>query len=515
MVTQSNNKTVTIVVSFFVFMVFLAILHVFRADDTGPLREQFAEMIELLPLNEVSCGRKLKFKKFPDLNLTASERASDGINGGASFSCPINSQVSTNKEYSEIEENFISYHLYKSCISLMFNQNALVPALDAMKSSDNSVTYSFRNTTDSDMQALTYMFLLNPLYVEFNKSEPYVPDYTLTNFFTNVPRDMFKQMTHVKRDPMQLRFKKLISNPSMKNNRTFQIIQSTTNAPTGSSDTSLRSNLRKLVADNSDKQASYFDPIYKPLPIRLYYLEESGEKQITQHYLNLKYEPVKKTTNLFVKNYGTKYADTSDEFGFMNKIFLMMTNKQSITLTLGFSINVNNVLLIPNEKREVMRLSMDHDKIGAISTCNNGYNMISSASTVSNMMSVFLETTPTFPETFRLLFTTSVERNCNANPNELTNNLQIELPYMKDANALIHIAVTVSPVEKIVVAKWDNKYFVIKRTPSCSRTNNFQTLIQNSQEINDIKLSYDTSFVKKLDAARIGHVNYLKMLEQM
>lgn len=473
----TNSKLVLIVMTFVVFVIFLVVLSVFRSD-TIRIDNYEDATLPLLPINNI-CARNVAFKTYPNLKHSASVRSIPDNQRQYKVSCPvINSSQQINKDYNTIVENGMLYGLYNTCISLDYNNYSL-------NSETGVITFNFSNKTEYDFKTLSYLYLLNPLYVEINGSEQYYPVFTNVNTFTNITKDSLNLplLQQYIADNVNFQFSKVLPAANTATNTTFP----KTSVPLSS------------VLNQSNKH----------VPIKLFYLDQLTNQQATGRSMKLMYDQQNGKTTIYQTDFSLKNDVNSNEYNFMNKLFILYVNKLQPVLTFSFTINVNESHVKKSEKTEIMSLYMENNKVGFMRSCD--YAMVNSQK-INNMVSIWKDVNPAFPSSFKLVFSSPNGDTCSVNPAD-PNNLQIELPVVQTVNEKIRIITTVSPYEKIVLAIWD-RYFIFRRSGTCTKANNFATLWSQAEKtMNNINLQYDTNTVKELTDVTLGYVNYLNYVK--
>jgi hypothetical protein len=391
-----------------------------------------------------------------------------------------------------------------------------------------------------------YFFLVNPIYVEFEGSTAYIPEYddtkTLdpsfytTSFYTNFN-----------------------SGPILKNKSTDRIPFA----------------LRRLIPYNSSSKNATFDYTNKSLPLkqtiinrtnssvnaRVYFLE-SQLVQTTGLYRSLdqlyKRDSDIGVMKIYNKNYQVDIKPTADEYYFHQKMYVLLQNSLQPVMTFKFElcVPVERYDKLVNKSTEIFKVYIDSN-VGKYIDCpnfktidvNNNNILSASVSTklwlnnqepenisvkqamsrdgsVANKPECNLEKqsvqqkiqqSDKYDVTYLLKFTTSNNKDNKSCSFENEGELLIELPFAS-TNERISVVVTVSPYEKIALCKWNangQEYFTFKRTPKCQSNNNFYNVINqrslNKEVINEnINLAYDTSYIANINYVQLGHKNYLK-----
>lgn len=540
-----HKQLALILVVFILVVISMAIIFHFRVNKSV---EKFAnETLMLEELNAYkslrSCPRKLAFTNFVTQTYNASERSIADVSNKTG-DCPIRaSGASVTPELSEVEENKIPYAIKSICIKLKYE---IFDRDDA--NNENLVSmYLMNDSSQIDNSInLLYFFLSNPIYVEFEGSTAYVPEYDdsknfapsfyTTSFYTNFN-----------------------TGPILKNKSADRIPFA----------------LRRLVPYNSSSKNATFDYINKSIPLkqgvinrtnssvnaRVYFLE-SQIIQTTGLYRSL--EQVYKRDSeigvmkIYNKNYQTDIKPTSDEYYFHQKMYVLLQNSLQPIMTFKFElcVPVERYDKLVNKSTEIFKVYID-SKLGKYTDCPNfktidvNNNNILSASVSTKLglnvnaqdprnisvqdAMLLRDSVANTPEcnlqkriqriqqsanydvTYLLKFTTSNNKDSKTCSFEQEGELLIELPF-SSTNERISVVVTVSPYEKIALCKWNangQEYFTFKRTPKCQMNNNFFNMINqrslNKEVINEnINLAYDTSYIANTNYVQLGHKNYLK-----
>lgn len=540
---QPSKQFALILVVFILVIISMAIIFHFRVNKSV---EKFANetlMLEELNIykNMRSCPRKIAFTNFVTQTYNASERSITDISSKTG-DCPIRaSGGAVTPELSEVEENKIPYSIKSICIKLKYE------IFDRDDSNNESLVslYLVNDGTQIDNSInLLYFFLVNPIYVEFEGSTAYVPEYDdtkgidpsyyTTSFYTNFN-----------------------SGPILKNKSTNRIPFA----------------LRRLIPYNSSSKNATFDYTDKSLPLkqtvlnrmnssvnaRVYFLE-SQLVQTTGLYRSLdqvyKRDSEIGVMKIYNKNYQVDIKPTVDEYYFHQKMYVLLQNSLQPIMTFKFElcVPVERYEKLVNKSTEVFKVYIDTN-LGKYTDCphfktidvNNNNILSASVSTkqwlnkqdqenisVKQAMSrdksvankpecnlekkkFVLQQSDKYDVTYLLKFTTSNNKDNKSCSFENEGELLIELPFAS-TNERISVVVTVSPYEKIALCKWNangQEYFTFKRTPKCQSNNNFFNVINqrslNKEIINEnINLAYDTSYIANINYVQLGHKNYLK-----
>lgn len=540
---QPSKQIALTVVVFILIIVSMAIIFNFRINKT---LETFAiERLALEDLNQYlkgkSCNRKLEFTNFVNQTYNASQRSlSDHVRGRGS--CPSSlSQADATPEMSIIEENKISYRLKTMCIRLNYE------IFDVDKfNNGNLVSLYLDNSSEriDNFINLLYLFLLNPIYVEFENSTAYIPEYDdsaggnqqifTSSYYSNYDRGLILNNKSKTKIPMA--FKRLIPANSTSKNSTFNYVE----AP----------ELTDLIVNKDGGSVN----------AKLYYLE-SQDMQTTGIKMSLdKYYKKENKTDvitIYDKNYQSTYDSTTEDYFFHQKMYVLFQNSHPPIFTFKFEvcITIDNYKNLQSRSVEIFKVYIDTE-LGKYISCSGyepidtkNHNILSgsiyskygvqkpkkekktmsiqqamerdddsqSECTMKKKKSIWdIEERKPFDTTYILSFSTSNNKTVDSCSTDPVGNLDIELPFA-NANERVIVIVTVSPYEKIALCKWkmeEKEYFTFKRTQKCNTNNNFFNIFSqranNKTAINEnVKLAYDTSFVTKLNYVQLGHKQYL------
>ena len=543
-VQQPSKQIAVTIVVFVLIIISMAIIFNFRINKS---LETFAnERLALEDLNLYqkarSCNRNLEFTNFVNQKYTASQRALSDYNNGRG-SCPTSlSQAEYTPELSIIEENKISYSLKTICIRLNYE----IFDIDMFNGSNNVSLYLLNNGTESidNFVNLLYLFLLNPIYVEFENSTAYVPNYDssrsgnnsvlTSSFYTNYDRGLILKDTS--KSKIVMAFKRLVPANSNGINATFKY----ENTP----------ELSNIITNHNSGTVN----------TKVYYLESqdmrsSGTKLNIEKY----YKKDNKTEviTIYDKNYQSIYQPNTEDYFFHQKMYVLLQNSHSPIFTFKFEIciNVENYKNLQNKSVEIFKVYINTN-IGRYINCPNyqeidtkNHNVLSGAiysrfgvqqQKPTQSLSIKkamerdedplpvcqapkkkknpwdIEFKKEFDTTYVLSFSTSNNKTADTCSGDQSGNLEIELPFANNNERTV-VVVTVSPYEKIALCKWkieDKEYFTFKRTEKCNTNNNFFNIFSqrsnNREVINEnVKLAYDTSYVTKLNYVQLGHKQYL------
>jgi hypothetical protein len=518
-ILKPSKSMAALLVSFAIIIILMIIVFLSKQQK---LEEQFAT--EELPLIEYnnSCYRNLNFTNFVYSIYKASDRAleSDIKKNGT---CPqdLRSPV-LSSDMAKIEEHGMKYLLKSLCVNL----ECKVIELNENQNS-NFITLYFNNNQASidNSTNILYLFLTNPIYIEFEGSDAYVPDYNdtsnvkTTSYYTNFNDGII--LGNKSNMDIACSFNRLIKYGATSANSTFNY------RANGKAISQLDKLINKRSAVTINARIYFLENQYNISGVKLY-LKNQFLQQNTKRIGVIK---------VYNKSYNNTVSKENDEYYFHQNIYKLITNSEYPIFTFRFEISIpvtafNNV---SKTNMEILKVFMDTN-IGAYSTCteyenmhNNNANILSAIITRSAIVSK-----PGNVNTFVLTFTTTnntennncspsvtppIQNRYNKSITSNPTNLHVELPYSVN-NERIKVIITASPYEKITLCKWKTngrEYFIFKRSPSCNIGNNFAKVFSQRKEVNqnsikneDIHFAFFNEFVKDINYVQLGHTNYLE-----
>lgn len=490
-----------------IIMIVLIILLIINSLFTPIIRENFAEVDKELPMKSINlCGRNIVFPYFSRNNFTASQRAmndsiiASSIPPGKCRIDAVNGIV--DESHSIVHENSLFYNLKYSCLAFRIDNYQIYNGTD--------VHLTFKTNTINDIQNITNLLLLDPLYIEFGinserTSRAYRLVYNNNFWFTN--SDNIRQYNNTYGP---LVFKLIEEKGSC--DKTFSYAQySPKNIP--------------ITVTDLNTMKRYDNGI---LNMKVYYLDKLYSSfQNIGRKIKTVYNP-QGLINVFEKDYNKYFSDSysTQLYEFMNNIALMYTNYVYPVFTFNFSINLTtaNINNTRSDNSVIWKVYMNNN-IGRYDYCDSsdiGMN-------TNNILSASVIKVGN-PRLYYLNFYTGAGNNCKT-----YGNLQIYLPYLT-ANNYINITVTVSPNEKVVLAQWQDvnsgdvsKKYVFAKQKYCSASS-YDVCTQNKENDNvssnlydlftkntgnsrspleNIIMNYDTNFVKDVQSCSLGYVNLL------
>lgn len=504
---KPSKNVAMLFISFGFIIVMMAIIFVMKQQQIQEKEFFVTSTMESLPLSDLnggSCQRNLEFTSFASNTYTAATRASRS-DLKTSGSCPINIKVPIlSIDMAKIEENRMSYLLKYACVNLSYK----VIDIDTANKNNNVVIYVDNNDASIDNAInLLYLFLLNPVFVEFEGSDAYVPDYGALNknaasFYTNF--NTGKILQNRSDFDIACSFKRLLPGGASSKNATF-----------------FYKDFAKL--DNIVK-----NPQNGFINAKIFYLDKDNSVAGTRRYLEDDY--LNQRANnigvipIYKKSYLNSVDKQTDEFYFHQNFYTLITNSQSPAISFKFNIALpqTDVTKYVNKHVEIMKVYMD-TTTGKYSRCSN-FEPIGKNN--HNILNAVVSGFPNIRDTFLLTFSTSDNGyNQPCSPGILVNKkadtssiLQVELPFSPNSEQ-ISIILTITPFEKIVLCKWKfdkNNYFIFKRSTGCSSKNNMYKLFSQRSaatssplENEDILMNFDPKCIQNVRYVQLGHINYI------
>lgn len=500
---RPSKQAALILTVFVVIVVLMSIVYLSRQQ---PSLEGFADTP--LPLEDYNkhqslgaCTRDLAFSNFTNSTLRASYRAiKTDLNTNGS--CPNDGMAPiVSPEMAEVEENRIRYLLKSACINLQYK----VIDVNEKENSDR-ITIYFNNKTSSidNTVNLLYLFLLNPVYVEFEDSDAYIIDYNDkrnyggANFYTTSYYTNYNQgrILENKSDlDIAVTFRRLVGSKNSSKNPVFNY-----GPPTQ------RKAFKDIISSRQNGTIN----------VKAYYLETDG---IVSAGIKLDLARVYKAINpvetlrIYNKDF-SRLDPSTDEYYFHQRMFVNLQNSENPVLTFKFTIIVpeTSYSQLVNRSTEVMKVYMDAN-IGRYSSCA-GYQTIDKNN--HNIFSAAIKGYFGIKDNFVLSLSTTNNINntpCASNKNTT---LDLELPFSKK-NERITVVFTISASEKVALCRWaydEREYFLFKRSQVCSTDNNFfQVFNQRSKTTQitneNIIMAYSPAIVTGLSYCQFGQKNYL------
>lgn len=418
-------------------------------------KEGFEEALKLSELN--TCERNLAFKGFSSALNTASERArATHVQLGT---CP-NAITKSNipPEMSILEENKMQYTLQSTCISLTYKSVDL-----NVRENSNTVSFTFQHN-DTNRKNLLYLFLSNPVYVEFESSDAYKPDYNSVSFFSNYRAS----------DEISMRFTRLVPFEVKSKNAAFDY----TNAK------ELKDVLKNPTTVN----------------IKLYYLNTVHPIKLHPAYDGNTIGQI----SVYNRKYFSSLDKNTDEFAFHDKMYTLLKHAANPILTCHLELQIPSTQEFLKKKTEVFKLYMDAS-LGSYTSCPNFTQLKTNK---NNIVSAYL-LTQMADDTFVNLALMS-NNNKDGSECQASEILNVELPFVPGYER-IQVTFTVSPYEKIVLCTWNvdgRDYYSFRRSAQCNKDNQFKKLVEQGTN-EDIKLAYISKYVRAVKYIQLGQKSYM------
>ena len=492
----SCNKYVSYIVSIFCsILVLFGVYAIINSDKN--IKEDFANL-PLEPINTYQplCSRSLSFSKFTDSLLTASVRAhpSDLKSSGTCGNIDIKSpQVET--DMTVIEENNILYSLKYVCLRLAYDKLEYVIDVKNPNAENNkNIKITFANNPNKmdDMMNILYILLTDPIYIEFEDSVAYVPDYTSLSYFTNT-KNLTALLSDKTPSTFSMSFKRLLKTDSSSH-------------PTFKYSPSL-----KFTNQPYTKEKGFINA-------KIYFLDDkypsmSGRKLPLMYKENNTTATIEK---IYKNDYELSTNKNDPSFFFYQKIEVMYQNgiapvfNMKLEISIPQSVHTTVFKNTSNKSIEILKIYMQGSK-GRYSSCTKFAQLENNN---NNILSAYITGYNTNTETYKLSFVTGSHDDNGVCAFDPATTLEIELPFVS-LNERILTYLTVSPSFKMALCKWkinENQNFVFKRTSKCSQDNNFAKLFSkknNAAKKDDINLVYNTNYVKSTHFVQLGRMNLM------
>jgi hypothetical protein len=499
-----------------IFLIILISIISTLSKKTRRSIEKFITQDEEQPLKSINlCGRNIVFPYFSRNNFTASQRSLTDNNMTKTFpdgKCTINTTNGiVDESHSIVHENSLFYNLKNSCLGLRMTTYDI-------KENGKKVNITFAANTSVDINNLATLILLNPLYVEFSiNTERTSSAYRISNDLLQ-PNDkswVFSNQNNIKEYTIPF--------------------ESVSNLDRGSCDKPFNykeySPKQTLLGNSDLNNIKLYEN--NVLSIKAFYLDKMPTSfQNIGRSLNLKYNK-EGSINIFEKDYQKYYQDSysTQLYEFMNTIALMYTNYVYPILTFNFTINVTNVnkQSLANNNLLICKVYMNNN-IGKYQYCSSLTDELKGALN-NNIFSAIISGVD--DNYYQMSIIIGANNQCNLTGR---NNLSFRLPYLTDNNN-IDITATISPNEKIVLAKWSNinsgnigKQFVFAKKNECVLNTSYDVCIKNKQDsvvsnslydlftkntgnsrnpLENIVMNYSTVYVKDIKSCTIGYTNLL------
>jgi hypothetical protein len=501
-------------------MIVLVIVVLISSFIAPTVHEHFVEADQEVPLKSINlCGRNIVFPYFSRNAFTASQRSLPDYESAKTNpvgKCRIDKiNGIVNESHSIVHENSLFYNLKHACMAFRVK--------DAQAASNRKLTFNLSTANPADLLNVTSLVLLNPLYVEFVINE----HSTSVAYRCVNGRIDFSNSKDIKNFND---FYSLVFYPVAKLNGASNNCDSTF-------DYESLSKAQKEITQEDITKMFYSNNIVN---MKVYYLDTlSSSFQNVGRKLKLIYND-SGSTNIFETDYQKYFQDkyTTNIYEFMNNVALMHTNYVYPVFTFKFSINVTKEghFQTPGEAKNLFaKVFMDNDT-GTYGFCSNT-NDTSTGKNNLNMLGLAIEGVD--QQYYNIIAFTGTPNFCNLGA---ANNLVVKLPYLLQNN-YINVAVTVTPNEKIIFAKWSDisngfvaPNFNFGRIGDCGDQSSYSTCLQKKQEpastpaannsmlqlftvagdnrapLSNIRFHYNKNIVRDLDSCTLGYVNFVKEL---
>ena len=529
------NNTVT-----YIIIIILLIILIINSLFAPQIREHFTSDDQQALKSINTCGRNIVFPYFSRNNLPASQRAlidNSIMQTSPAGLCRIdytNTNNELNESYSIVQENSLFYNFKKVCLGFRIQNIEYNPNLD-------TIFVDFFTERDTDINNLTSLILLNPLYIEFavdaaHDSSGYRIAYEQfhANMNLNTNNQTWRFSNQRGQYPtLRIPFKSISKPNSGSVDKLFNYTDLSSNQKLVS--TADINNL-KQIPGGSDS------PV---LNMKVYYLDKLVSSfQNIGRTLYLDYD---KSTNtkgkatIFDTKYQQTYGTDQPKYEFMNNIALMYSSYVYPIMTFDFDINITRENLNGN-KQMLCKVYMNNN-LGIYGNC---YNIIDNTGGTNNnnifAASIEPDTDPNVRnqdlDSYNMNVFIGQDGNCNN-----MNKLSIKLPYLVENNN-INITLTVSPNEQLILARWKDsrsndvlKKYIYGKKNDCgdnpsydpsniiapstkqeARVNNnlYKLFVENTGEsripLANIEMAYDKIYMKNIKTCTLGYVNLLNNL---
>lgn len=481
------------------------------------IKESFnTSALELRSLN--SHGKMLTFPYYQDLSLNAAQRAQpdNSVTSVLPGKCALvntnRNNQSLNNSLSIVHENNLVYVLKKSCIAL----RAFNPRLT---NNNTTLTLTFSLDSPDDVTNLTRFILVQPLFVEFNMntmySVAYIPRFTNRNWNTSTP---FVYQNFNTSRTLDISFDIALPKSEGWCDRSF--------------DYSRLSSAVQLSPGDFTHLISSTD---RHVHMNIYYIDpDAGSSfQSTGRTFKPVTSPNDTSVTIFDRNFSNWSRDASrlPVFEFMNNISLSYHNLRMPILTYSIIMRMDQKLT-PGTRQDIVQCNMQN--LSNIPISCQSFNLW--GLTVVHVNN----------NVFELLLRTEDGNQCGSRNTDLSPPVSIRIPYVSTGTD-IHVTFTITANEKRLYAEWQDlssgnisKLFVFGTvfTPYSSlpynvcrderrwnrdlvpRTTNYISTIFTSRntprpKLDNIVITYQKPIVSSVSSVTLGHVNYLRQVNDV
>lgn len=461
-ITRNILLLITLFVILAILMSFINILY----------KESYIDIDkDITSLNKILKSSNFKFENNVDSSLEVSKRASISTNL-VQGSCRVPFIETANIEFSDIKDYETGYKLKTTCLTL------------PVRKMQNIGRHNFKFELINNLNQNTLAFvLLNPLFIEIEDTEAYVP--FIVNQLTNWNFDADKLPKNLIINCTQLIDSKDFRKP-LKYLRNLDII---------------KSNLNK----NKDIL----------LDTRLYYLEEKEHSFQNGRRISFKNSQNMNRFNVFNPLYA-EYSKESELFNFNQHLETILHSGSKPIFNIKFDLNMSEKSrILNNNSKELISMYMDIPDYDSCLNNNTSYQLLPSSN--RNIFNIIVDF---HQDRFTLnIITTPIK--CDKLDNY--NKLSVDIPYQKD-NTLISCFISVSPFEKKLLVSWKPevvKYFIYNKSKidNLNVDNTFNNIFsQNPDSVikkGKIDMVIDNNYIKKVDYIQLGHMNLLDVFNSM
>lgn len=503
---------------FIIVVILLVILSIYNTK----LKEHFVQGDEEVPLKSINiCGRNINFPYFARNAFTASQRAladNTMVRTNPEGQCRMTGTNGiVNISHSIVQENSLFYNLKFACLALRVTKFEIL-------SNGNLVYVTFASQDADDINNLLNMILLNPLYVEFMISS----DKGTTAY--RIPSDqsssgwVFSNADGIKSygATYRLPFTRVDDSTKTSCDQTFN-------------NTEL-SPYQKVL--NEADVNTVLQTKNGVLNMKVYYLDPLPSFQSIGRSYTPDYSS-QGSVAIFEQDYQKYFNDkyATQKYEFMNNIGLTFASAKQPVFTFNFSINVttSDMNNLNFNKVLISRIYMDNS-IAKYDLCQAITQDIAGGPKNNNILAVALEGKDNLYYYANFFIGRHVgatrDNQCNFTGSKT---LRIMLPYTTP-NSNINITVTVTPNERLVMAKWADvnqgdltKQVVVGKITECSANSTYNICNENKQNnvvdnglynlfsnmkpqpsLQNIYLSYKPEIVKAVGEVNLGYINLLK-----
>ena len=543
-------------------IIFLVLLS-FLTSIVSPiiLKEYFGQ--NTLPLKSLNvCGRHIIFPNQISSSSLASSRATySSIGTTDPLGVCVNSGSNTkiDSSFAIVTEHSIYYTLQKLCLGLRF--------MNGNVDSTGNVYITFTHDSVSDMNNISLLMMLNPLFVEFSptstkSTKAYMVSYHTVNAAFSAVQNSFDNTGNFSYSPMYSSSFVPTAQNSSGNDNDFDMSYASHVSVVNSQKTLT---LKFVPMSNtscdtpfnysgqSQLQQSDMDAMMTSGVVNLsaFYIDQidtSYQKpslsmslpyDLSQNQLSKTYVFWSDYENDTSSRRSTQLTDSQKKF--MNNIRIMFANYISPVFTVTFDINITKALFAQSNGGPVTFMTMYVDNgLNEFQTC--AWNNISGGKNNCNVFSITAAQYPSSQNFYYLFVTTSTtvsnQYGCSGS-NSSVDTLNVQVPF-NSLNQNTRLVLTVTPAEKILYAECfstatSSKKILLSRSKNCpvsqqsydicqdnagtgpisNVANDFATIFtqknrQVGSQLNDIVLSYNKTVVTQTESILLGYQNFYR-----